>query len=222
MKTLKQTVLPLAAGVLFAVSAYWMFSNWLSSLIYSMFIIPSYILMIAALFRRRRNHLLTLATALLILVRLFLVNHYFTYSFPEDSQFALPFWQMVAVAYLAGTVLLLAAILVNVTPPLKRLRPYVNPAWFLPGLVMLLGAVGYAVLMLSAGAAPFAAFRSLNYMGTPVFDALGTLLIPLWLKLCAPEDLKPFEEMVGRVITPEQLEEKRVELGLARRRKADV
>lgn len=216
MKILKQTVLPLAAGLLFALSAYWMFANWLSSIFYSMFIIPSYLLMIVALFRRRRNHLLTLGTALLILVRLFLVNHYFTSPFPEDSQFALPFWQMVAVAYLAGTVLLLAAILVNVTPPLKKLRPYVNPVWFLPGLVMLVG-VG---LYVAAFGLP--ALGGLNYMGTPIFDALGTLLIPLWLKLCAPEDLRPFEEMVGRVITPEQLEEKRVELGLVRRKKAAV
>lgn len=214
MKTVKQIALPLAAGLLFAVSAYWMFANWLSSILYSMFIIPSYLLMIAALFRRRRDHLLTLGTVLLILVRLFLVNHYFTFNFPEDSRSALPLWQMVAVAYLAGTVLLLMMILVNVAPPLKRFRPYVNPVWFLPGLVMLLGVVGYAVMILN----PFAALVSLNYMGTPVFDALGTLLTPLWLKVCAPEDLKPYEDMLGRVLTPEQLEEKRLELGLVKRK----
>lgn len=214
MKTVKQIALPLAAGLLFAVSAYWMFANWLSSILYSMFIIPSYLLMIAALLRRRRDHLLTLGTVLLILVRLFLVNHYFTFNFPEDSRSALPLWQMVAVAYLAGTVLLLMMILVNVVPPLKRFRPYVNPVWFLPGLVMLLGVVGYAVMILN----PFAALVSLNYMGTPVFDALGTLLTPLWLKVCAPEDLKPYEDMLGRVLTPEQLEEKRLELGLVKRK----
>ena len=214
MKTVKQIALPLAAGLLFAVSAYWMFANWLSSILYSMFIIPSYLLMIAALFRRRRDHLLTLGTVLLILVRLFLVNHYFTFNFPEDSRSALPLWQMVAVAYLAGTVLLLLMILVNVAPPLKRFRPYVNPVWFLPGLVMLLGVVGYAVMILN----PFAALVSLNYMGPPVFDALGTLLTPLWLKVCAPEDLKPYEDMLGRVLTPEQLEEKRLELGLVKRK----
>ena len=214
MKTVKQIALPLAAGLLFAVSAYWMFANWLSSILYSMFIIPSYLLMIAALFRRRRDHLLTLGTVLLILVRLFLVNHSFTFNFPEDSRSALPLWQMVAVAYLAGTVLLLLMILVNVAPPLKRFRPYVNPVWFLPGLVMLLGVVGYAVMILN----PFAALVSLNYMGTPVFDALGTLLTPLWLKVCAPEDLKPYEDMLGRVLTPEQLEEKRLELGLVKRK----
>ena len=214
MKTVKQIALPLAAGLLFAVSAYWMFANWLSSILYSMFIIPSYLLMIAALLRRRRDHLLTLGTVLLILVRLFLVNHYFTFNFPEDSRSALPLWQMVAVAYLAGTVLLLMMILVNVEPPLKRFRPYVNPVWFLPGLVMLLGVVGYAVMILN----PFAALVSLNYMGTPVFDALGTLLTPLWLKVCAPEDLKPYEDMLGRVLTPEQLEEKRLELGLVKRK----
>ncbi len=214
MKTVKQIALPLAAGLLFAVSAYWMFANWLSSILYSMFIIPSYLLMIAALLRRRRDHLLTLGTVLLILVRLFLVNHYFTFNFPEDSRSALPLWQMVAVAYLAGTVLLLLMILVNVAPPLKRFRPYVNPVWFLPGLVMLLGVVGYAVMILN----PFAALVSLNYMGTPVFDALGTLLTPLWLKVCAPEDLKPYEDMLGRVLTPEQLEEKRLELGLVKRK----
>lgn len=218
MKTVKQIALPLAAGLLFAVSAYWMFANWLSSILYSMFIIPSYLLMIAALLRRRRDHLLTLGTVLLILVRLFLVNHYFTFNFPEDSRSALPLWQMVAVAYLAGTVLLLLMILVNVAPPLKRFRPYVNPVWFLPGLVMLLGVVGYAVLIRN----PFAALVSLNYMGTPVFDALGTLLIPLWLKVYAPEDLKPYEDMLGRVLTPEQLEEKRLELGLAKGRKSAV
>ena len=211
MKTVKQIALPLAAGLLFAVSAYWMFANWLSSILYSMFIIPSYLLMIAALLRRRRDHLLTLGTVLLILVRLFLVNHYFTFNFPEDSRSALPLWQMVAVAYLAGTVLLLMMILVNVAPPLKRFRPYVNPVWFLPGLVMLLGVVGYAVMILN----PFAALVSLNYMGTPVFDALGTLLTPLWLKVCAPEDLKPYEDMLGRVLTPE---EKRLELGLVKRK----
>ena len=55
MKTVKQIALPLAAGLLFAVSAYWMFANWLSSILYSMFIIPSYLLMIAALLRRRRD-----------------------------------------------------------------------------------------------------------------------------------------------------------------------
>ena len=214
MKTVKQIALPLAAGLLFAVSAYWMFANWLSSILYSMFIIPSYLLMIAALLRRRRDHLLPLGTVLLILVRLFLVNHYFTFNFPEDSRSALPLWQMVAVAYLAGTVLLLMMILVNVAPPLKRFRPYVNPVWFLPGLVMLLGVVGYAVMILN----PFAALVSLNYMGTPVFDALGTLLTPLWLKVCAPEDLKPYEDMLGRVLTPEQLEEKRLELGLVKRK----
>lgn len=214
MKTVKQIALPLAAGLLFAVSAYWMFANWLSSILYSMFIIPSYLLMIASLLRRRRDHLLTLGTVLLILVRLFLVNHYFTFNFPEDSRSALPLWQMVAVAYLAGTVLLLMMILVNVAPPLKRFRPYVNPVWFLPGLVMLLGVVGYAVMILN----PFAALVSLNYMGTPVFDALGTLLTPLWLKVCAPEDLKPYEDMLGRVLTPEQLEEKRLELGLVKRK----
>lgn len=214
MKTVKQIALPLAAGLLFAVSAYWMFANWLSSILYSMFIIPSYLLMIAALLRRRRDHLLTLGTVLLILVRLFLVNHYFTFNFPEDSRSALPLWQMVAVAYLAGTVLLLMMILVNVAPPLKRFRPYVNPVWFLPGLVMLLGVVGYAVMILN----PFAALVSLNYMGTPVFDALGTLLTPLWLKVCAPEDLKPYEDLLGRVLTPEQLEEKRLELGLVKRK----
>ena len=214
MKTVKQIALPLAAGLLFAVSAYWMFANWLSSILYSMFIIPSYLLMIAALLRRRRDHLLTLGTVLLILVRLFLVNHYFTVNFPEDSRSARPLWQMVAVAYLAGTVLLLMIILVNVAPPLKRFRPYVNPVWFLPGLVMLLGVVGYAVMILN----PFAALVSLNYMGTPVFDALGTLLTPLWLKVCAPEDLKPYEDMLGRVLTPEQLEEKRLELGLVKRK----
>ena len=214
MNTVKQIALPLAAGLLFAVSAYWMFANWLSSILYSMFIIPSYLLMIAALLRRRRDHLLTLGTVLLILVRLFLVNHYFTFNFPEDSRSALPLWQMVAVAYLAGTVLLLLMILVNVAPPLKRFRPYVNPVWFLPGLVMLLGVVGYAVMILN----PFAALVSLNYMGTPVFDALGTLLTPLWLKVCAPEDLKPYEDMLGRVLTPEQLEEKRLELGLVKRK----
>ena len=164
--------------------------------------------------QRRRDHLLTLGTVLLILVRLFLVNHYFTFNFPEDSRSALPLWQMVAVAYLAGTVLLLMMILVNVAPPLKRFRPYVNPVWFLPGLVMLLGVVGYAVMILN----PFAALVSLNYMGTPVFDALGTLLTPLWLKVCAPEDLKPYEDMLGRVLTPEQLEEKRLELGLVKRK----
>ena len=182
MKTVKQIALPLAAGLLFAVSAYWMFANWLSSILYSMFIIPSYLLMIAALLRRRRDHLLTLGTVLLILVRLFLVNHYFTFNFPEDSRSALPLWQMVAVAYLAGTVLLLMMILVNVAPPLKRFRPYVNPVWFLPGLVMLLGVVGYAVMILN----PFAALVSLNYMGTPVFDALAAplpvfrLYSPFW------------------------------------------
>ena len=214
MKTVKQIALPLAAGLLFAVSAYWMFANWLSSILYSMFIIPSYLLMIAALLRRRRDHLLTLGTVLLILVRLFLVNHYFTFNFPEDSRSALPLWQMVAVAYLAGTVLLLLMILVNVAPPLKRFRPYVNPVWFLPGLVMLLGVVGYAVMILN----PFAALVSLNYMGTPVFDALGTRLTPLWLKVCAPEDLKPYEDMLGRVLTPEQLEEKRLKRGLVKRK----
>lgn len=217
MKALKQTVLPLAAGLLFAVSAIWMFLHWASYLLYSMFIIPSYLLMVIALLRRRRNHMLTLGTAFLILVRLFLANHYFTSPFPESSQYAVPFWQMVAVAYLAGTVLLLAVILVNVTPPLKRFRPYVNPLWFLPGLVMLLGVGLYA-----AAFGLYSALAGLNYVGAPVFDALGTLLIPLWLKLCAPEDLRPFEEMVGRVITPEQLEEKRVELGLVRRKKAAV
>ena len=51
-----------------------------------------------------------------------------------------------------------------------------------------------------------------------VFDALGTLLTPLWLKVCAPEDLKPYEDMLGRVLTPEQLEEKRLELGLVKRK----
>ena len=74
--------------------------------------------------------------------------------------------------------------------------------------------VGYAVMILN----PFAALVSLNYMGTPVFDALGTLLTPLWLKVCAPEDLKPYEDMLGRVLTPEQLEEKRLELGLVKRK----
>ena len=81
MKTVKQIALPLAAGLLFAVSAYWMFANWLSSILYSMFIIPSYILMIAVLLLRRRDHLLTLGTVLLILLRLFFVNNFFFLNF---------------------------------------------------------------------------------------------------------------------------------------------
>ena len=40
------------------------------------------------------------------------------------------------------------------------------------------------------------------------------------MKLCAIEDLKPYEDKVGQMITPEQLEEKRKELGLANQKAA--
>ena len=47
------------------------------------------------------------------------------------------------------------------------------------------------------------------------FVALAAFLIPLWLVFSAEDDLRTYEEM-GSIITPEELEAKRRELGLRR------
>ncbi|MCI9650728.1 MAG: hypothetical protein HFH98_02420 [Lachnospiraceae bacterium] len=132
---------------------------------------------------------------------------------------------MMAGIYLAGAILLLIPILINVAPNLKKYRPYANPLWFLPGLVMLAGIVVYGMMLASAMGQSavqgiMTGIWSLNRVNTSMADAIGTLLIPLWMKLCAIEDLKPYEDMVGQMITPEQLEEKRKELGLANQKAA--
>ena len=222
MKTLRQTTLPIVAGLLFAVSAVWIFFNRLNGLFFSMAVIPSYILLVIALFTRHRNYLLTVSTVPLLLLRLWIVNYYRTAPFPESSQQFVPYWTMVAAVYLIATVLLLVYILVNVTPRLKKYRPSINPFWFVPGAMMLAGIVVYCAMLtvllnMNPINALLAGIFSLNSMSTPLADAFGTLILPLWLKLCAPDDLKPYEDMVGRVITPEQIEEKRRELGLVKK-----
>ena len=225
MKTFRQTVLPLLAGVMFLASLLWEILTRMSSIFTSFIAIPIYIILVIALFRRRRNHMLTVGTALMIFYRVQIVNLYAANRFPEDSQPFVPFWHLTAALYLAGTVLLLAVILVNVTPKLKKFRPYVNPFWFLPGAAMLAGALIYALQFSSALNESFLlCLVNLPFMlggiATPLTDAIATLLIPLWLKLCAPDDLEPYERMVGQMFTAEQLEEKRAELGLAKRKSA--
>lgn len=222
MKLLKHTILPILTGLLFVYSALWRLLLFSYD---SLFFICAYLLLAAALFRRCRDVLLIVGTAVLICARLLLFLHFRTFDFADEVQMFVPLWAMMAGIYLAGAILLLIPILINVAPNLKKYRPYANPLWFLPGLVMLAGIVVYGMMLASAMGQSavqgiMTGIWSLNRVNTSMADAIGTLLIPLWMKLCAIEDLKPYEDMVGQMITPEQLEEKRKELGLANQKAA--
>ena len=57
--------------------------------------------------------------------------------------------------------------------------------------------------------------QTMEAFGCGPFVALAAFLIPLWLVYSAEDDLRTYEEM-GSIITPEELEAKRRELGLRR------
>ena len=61
-----------------------------------------------------------------------------------------PLWIMLTGIYLVSTVLMLIIILINLVPKFKKFRPYVNPLWFLPGLVMLAGVILYGAMLASS------------------------------------------------------------------------
>lgn len=218
----RHTILPILTGLLFVYSAVWMLQMF--SYI-SLFSICAYLILAAALFRRRRDYLLTVGTVVLILARWLLFSHFCTFEFADEIQMFVPLWIMLTGIYLVSTVLMLIIILINLVPKFKKFRPYVNPLWFLPGLVMLAGVILYGAMLASSMGQSIiqgivTGARSLNNINTPLSDMIGTFLVPLWMKLCAIEDLKPYEDMVGQMLTPEQLEEKRRELGLAKRKTA--
>ena len=219
MKTLKRTVLPILTGLLFVDSALWSLQQFT---FFSILFICAYLFLAVALFRRRREWPLTAGAAVLILARWFHFNRIRTFDYGDELQEFVPLWAMISGIYLAGIVLLLAVILVHVVGKLKKYRPYINPIWFIPGLVMLAGIILYGVRLaplydVSAVQGILSGINSLNRVGTPPAEAVAVLLIPLWLRFCAPDDLKPYEDMLGELFTQEQLEEKRRELGLAKK-----
>ena len=92
-----------------------------------------------------------------------------------------------------------------------------NIFWFLPGAVMLLTAGGFfAYEMLSIGFSAIESFYGLDNLRLSLPVSLGALIIPLWLACSAEDDLLPYRQLLGSLLTEEQLEEKRRELGLKR------
>ena len=134
------------------------------------------------------------------------------------SFYYMPLWWAALVPGLAGMALLLALVLVNTVLKLKRFRVWANPLWFLPGGAALLSAVGTGAYYLYLGLTPFEAFQTLNSLGCGLLKALGILLLSWWLASSAEEDLVPYRQMLGSLMTDEEFEEKKRELGLVRRR----
>lgn len=210
MDTMKKSVLPRVAAALFALQAALLFFTQFNLLSF-LLDCPVYILLAIVLLRRRRGAPLAIAAALLAAAQLL-----YTKVLVGLPHF-LPLWWAAMGPYLAGAALLLALVLVNTVPRLKRLRVWVNPLWFLPGGVMLLAAAGNCAYYVRLGITPLLALQALDSLGCGALKAAGVLLLSWWLVSCAGEDLLPYQQMLGSLMTEEQLEEKKRELGLAGR-----
>ena len=209
MKTLQKKGLPWAAGILFAAYAVWLCMTYFY--VGTILELPAYLLCAAALLKRDRGRLLAIAAVLWMLLELWTFRLVLAApELPSD-------WRVALSVYLAGAALLLLFILVNTVAPLKKFRIYVNIFWFLPGAVMLLTAGGFfAYEMLSMGFSALESFYGLDNLRLSLPVSLGALIIPLWLACSAEDDLLPYQQLLGSLLTEEQLEEKRRELGLKR------
>ena len=217
IKKLGKNLLPILAGLLFILHANWMFWFHLSMLVYGFFLIPIYIFVSIMLLRRHRDGLLATAVGVLLLARMWSNN---MLSGMEAME---PAWKAVSAAYLAGTVLLLVLVLFNNIHFLRRFRGVANRLWFVPGVVMLLSVVWCCISTQSYLQSDFLSVRgwilsTFNLFCCPVSDAFATLLIGGWLTLAAEDDLEPYLAMRGNILTEEQFQERKRELGLQRLR----
>lgn len=210
METLQKKGLPWAAGILFAAYAVWLFMTYFY--VGTILELPAYLLCAAALLKRDRGRLLAISSVLLMLLELW------TFRMVMAAPGLPSSWRMALSVYLAGAALLLLFVLVNTVTPLKKLRIHVNIFWFLPGAVMLLTVGGFvAYEMYSLGFSAVESLRGLDNLRFSLPIALNALLVPLWLARSAEDDLLPYQQLLGSLLTEEQLEEKRRELGLKRR-----
>lgn len=200
MDLLRRTVLPLAAGALCA-----LYTAWLIFFRFSYLEIPVYIFLTYLLLRRSKGIPLAIGAGLLVPSQMVIYRLLHAQGAYFDS---------ISIPFLVGILLLFLFVLVNTVHPLKKFRLYVNLLWFLPGAVLLVADI---VLLAGMEGTILERLVVLNYAGCSLLTAFAALLIPLWLALTARDDLKPYLEMVGTMITEEQLDEKRRELGLKKR-----
>lgn len=210
MSVMKKSVLPRLAAALFALQAALLFFT-LFNLLSFLLDCPVSLFLAILLLLRKRGAPLAIAAALLAAAQLLYAG--VLANLPSF----LPLWWAAMGPYLAGSALLLALVLVNTVPKLKRLRVWANPLWFLPGGVMLLAAAGNWAYYVYLGMTPLLALQALDSLGCGALKAAGVLLLSWWLVSCAQEDLIPYQQMLGSLLTEEQLEEKSRELGLAGR-----
>ena len=203
MKAFAKIILPRIVGVLFAVQAILIFCTQFN-LLNVLLRVPVLVLLAIVLLLRKRDTPLSVGAVLLALVRLG-----FT-SFLINMPHAAPYWLQILAPALAGELLLMAFVLVNTVPKLKKFRSWANYLWFLPGAAAL-------ITVMVCSSFDVACYEVLNSFGLGIWEMLGVVLLPLWLACAAEDDLLPYQEMLGSIITPEQLEEKKRELGLAGR-----
>lgn len=203
MKPFCKVVLPRVAGALLAVYAAWMFCTHFGLIPVLTSYLP-YLILALVLFKGNRDTPLAVVVVLVFLARLWVTN------ITMHLSNALPNWGYVLYPYLIGELLLTAFVLVNTVTKLKKFRLWVNYLWFLPGAAML--ACPVALLLLFHDRPTI---KTMEAFGCGPFVALAAFLIPLWLVFSAEDDLRTYEEM-GSIITPEELEAKRRELGLRR------
>lgn len=206
MKPFCKVVMPRVAGALLAVYAAWMFCTHFGLIPVLTSYLP-YLILALVLFKGNRDTPLAVVVALVFLARLWVTN------ITMHLSNALPHWGYVLYPYLIGELLLTAFVLVNTVTKLKKFRLWVNYLWFLPSAAML--ACPVALRLLFPDSPLVQTVQTMEAFGCGPFVALAAFLIPLWLVFSAEDDLRTYEEM-GSIITPEELEAKRRELGLIR------
>ena len=132
-------------------------------------------------------------------------------------------WTVLSAAYLAGTALLLVFVLTNSVYLLRRFRYAVNRLWFLPGVVMLAAFVWCSVSTQAYLEQDYFSLRTWilsasNLFCCPMTDALAVLMVGRWVAVSAEDDLQPYLSMRGNIISEEEFQAKKRELGLQRLR----
>ena len=217
MRKMEKKLLPVLAGLLFIVHTYWMFWYHLSMLVFAFFMIPIYLFLAVMLFRRHRGGLLAMALGLMMLARVWSFNTLWEMeSLPQA-------WTVLSAAYLAGTALLLVFVLTNSVYLLRRFRYAVNRLWFLPGVVMLAAFVWCSVSTQAYLEQDYFSLRTWilsasNLFCCPMTDALAVLMVGRWVAVSAEDALQPYLSMRGNIISEEEFQAKKRELGLQRLR----
>lgn len=215
MRKLEKKVLPVLAGLLFIVHTYWMFWYHLSMLVFAFFMIPIYLFLAVMLFRRHRSGLLVAALGLMMLARMWSFNTLLGMeSLPQE-------WTVLSGAYLLGTALLLIIVLTNSFYLFRRFRYAANRMWFLPGLLMLGAFVWCSVSTQAYLKQDYFTLgtwvlSASNLFCCPMTDALAILMVGRWVAVSAEDDLQPYLAMRGNILSEEEFQAKKQELGLRR------